>query len=91
MGVTKAFKEAIWLNDVVEDGQSAIHLAKNQIHHSRTKHIDVQFQFVGEILQEGDTLLHKIVTANNPSDMLTKTGLGVKFNHYLHLIYVGRI
>jgi len=54
MAVTEAFKEAIWLHGLIEDlgivqehvdvhcdSQSAICLVKNQVHHSRTKHIDV--------------------------------------------------
>ncbi|GMP46000.1 hypothetical protein CsSME_00014322 [Camellia sinensis var. sinensis] len=85
MAVTKAFKEAIWLHGLIEDlgivqkhvevfcdSQSAICLAKNQVHHARTKHIDVRFHFIREIVNEGDILLQKIGTADNPADMLTK-------------------
>ncbi|CAL8994262.1 unnamed protein product, partial [Prunus brigantina] len=36
--------------DVHCDSQSAIYLAKNQVHHARTKHIDVRFHFVREII-----------------------------------------
>ena len=71
MAVTEAIKEAIWLQGLVADlgviqektvycdSQSAIHLAKNQVHHSRTKHIDVCFHFIREILEEEDILLQK--------------------------------
>ncbi|CAL2262890.1 unnamed protein product [Prunus armeniaca] len=88
MAVTEAIKEAIWLQgllddlgiqhdhvDVHYDSQNAIYLAKNQVHHARTKHIDVRFHFVREIIDEGDILLQKIGAADNPADMLTK-GLG---------------
>ena len=84
MVVTEAIKEAIWLHGLVEDlgiyqehvsvfcdSQSAIYLAKNQVHHSRTKHIDVRFHFVREIIDEGDILLKKIRTVDNPADMMT--------------------
>ena len=84
MVVTKAVKEAIWLHGLVEDlgiyqehvyifydSQSAIYLEKNQVHHSRTKHIDVCFHFVREIIDEGDILLKKITTVDNPADMMT--------------------
>jgi hypothetical protein len=70
MAVADAIKEAIWLHGLTEDlgilqknmkvlcdSQSAIHLAKNQVHYARTKHIDVQFHFVCEIMEEGDILL----------------------------------
>ena len=101
MAVTKAFKEVIWLHglinnlgtdqkhvDVYCDSQSAICLAKNQVHHSRTKHIDVQFHFTREILNEGDVLLEKISTTDNPADMMTNVVSGVKFQHYLDLINI---
>ncbi|KAE8692180.1 putative ROP-interactive CRIB motif-containing protein 6 [Hibiscus syriacus] len=51
---------------------SAIHLAKNQVYHSRTKHIDVRYHFVREIFEEGKILLQKIATSENPADMMTK-------------------
>ncbi|CAL8992131.1 unnamed protein product, partial [Prunus brigantina] len=70
MAVTEAIKEAIWLQGLLDDlgvqqdhvdvhcdNQSAIYLAKNQVHHAHTKHIDVRFHFVREIIEEGDILL----------------------------------
>lgn len=48
--------------------QSAIHLAKNQVHHRRTKHIDVRFHFIQEIIKHGDVILKKIGTKHNPVD-----------------------
>ena len=103
MAVTEAFKEAIWLHGLIEDlgivqehvdvhcdSQSAICLAKNQVHHSRTKHIDVRFHFVREIMDEGDILLQKIGTADNPADMLTKCVSGIKFQHCLDLVNISR-
>ena len=73
---------------VLCDSQSAICLAKNSVHHARTKHIDVRFHFVREILNEGDILLEKINIANNPADMMTKVVSGIKFQHYLDLINI---
>ena len=70
------------------DSQSAICLAKNSVHHARTKHIDVRFHFIREILNEGDILLEKISTADNPADMMTKVVSGIKFQHCLDLINI---
>ncbi|KAE8731199.1 SWI/SNF-related matrix-associated actin-dependent regulator of chromatin subfamily A member [Hibiscus syriacus] len=66
MAVTEVVKEVIWLQGLFGelgmeqkhikvhcDSQSAIHLAKNQVYHARTKHIDVRYHFVREILEEG--------------------------------------
>ncbi|GMI78960.1 cysteine-rich RLK (RECEPTOR-like protein kinase) 8 [Hibiscus trionum] len=101
MAVAEAVKEAIWLNGLLEDlgvvqnhislycdSQSAIYLAKNQVYHSRTKHIDVRYHFVREIFEEGKILLQKIATTENPADMLTKVVTSIKFNHCLNLINI---
>ena len=101
MAMTEAIKEAIWLQGLLDDlgvdqdhlsvhcdSMSAIFLAKNQVHHSRTKHIDVRYHFVREIIEEGDILLEKIDTKENPADMLTKVVSGIKFNHCMNLINI---
>ena len=67
---------------------SAIYLAKNQVYHARTKHIDVRFHFVREILKEGDLMLEKIHTKENPSDMLTKMVSGVKFKYFKNVLHI---
>ena len=70
------------------DSHSVIHLMKNQIYHARTKHIDVRFHFVREIVDDGKILLQKIKTAENPADMLTKVVMTIKFKHCLNLINI---
>ena len=99
MAATEAVKEAIWLKGLLGDlgviqeniavfcdNQSAIFLAKNQTYHARTKHIDVKYHYVREIIESGVVLLKKIDTKDNPADMLTKIVSEVKFQHYLKLI-----
>jgi len=63
-------------------------LAKNQVYHARTKHIDVRFHFVREILDEGDIELQKIYTKENSADVLTKVVPGVKFAHCKELLHI---
>ncbi|KAE8691959.1 hypothetical protein F3Y22_tig00110864pilonHSYRG00223 [Hibiscus syriacus] len=85
MAISEAVKEVIWLNGLMEDlgvvqshislycdSQSSIHLAKNQVYHSWTKHIDARYHFVREIFEEGKIILQKITTSENPTDMMTK-------------------
>ncbi|KAL5865755.1 hypothetical protein ACOSQ3_003269 [Xanthoceras sorbifolium] len=104
MAVTEAVKEAIWLQGLLEDlgigqkhfkvycdNQSAIHLAKNQVYHARTKHIDVRYHFVREIIEEGGVQIQKIHTAENPADMMTKVVTAIKFKHCLSLINILQI
>ena len=54
------------------DNQSAIHLAKNSVFHSRTKHIELKYHFIRSVLDEELLKLEKIHTSQNSADMLTK-------------------
>jgi len=80
--MTEVMDKAIWLQGLLNnldhdllkinhDSMSA-YLAKNQVYHARTKHIDVRFHFVGEILDEGDIELQKIHTNENPAIYLPR-------------------
>ena len=104
MAATEVVKEAIWLKGllgdlgviqeniaVLCDNQSAIFLVKNQTYHARTKHIDVKYHYVREIIESGVMLLRKIDTKDNLSDMLMKVVSGVKFQHCLKLIQILRL
>ena len=54
------------------DSQSAICLAKNAMLHARTKHFDVRYHFIREVLEDGLITLININTSQNPVDALTK-------------------
>ena len=72
------------------DSHSAIFLAKNQVYHARTKHIDVRFHKIKELVSSGKLLLERIHTSENAIDMLTKPVTIEKFKHYLDLILDAR-
>ncbi|KAM2581849.1 hypothetical protein TB1_004065 [Malus domestica] len=104
MAMVEAIKEAIWTLGLIEDfgvkqhkldeycdSQSAIYLAKYQVHHARTKHIDVRYHFVREVIAEGEILVKKIATADNPTDMLVKIVGVSKFKHCLDLVHVSQV
>jgi hypothetical protein len=55
------------------DIQSAIFLAKNPTYHSNTKHIDIQYHFVRDMVEEKKVLLMKVDTLKNVADSLTKS------------------
>jgi hypothetical protein len=102
MSLTKAVKEAIWLHGFLGDlgieqvdcvvfchNQSAIHLAKDEKFHERTKHIDVLNFFSIQLHVKNKYLyVMKIGTKDNPSDMLTKVVPRAKFEHCLSLVGV---
>ena len=61
------------------DNLSAIFLAKNPYYHSNTKHIDVQYHFVRDMVEEKKVLLAKVDTLKNVADSLTKSVSTEKF------------
>ena len=60
-----------------EDNQSTISLAKNQHSHGRTKHVDIKYHFICDMVQSGRIKLLYCPSENMLADMLTK-GLPVK-------------
>ena len=98
MALTAAAKEGIWLKGLVNslglhhdqaivycDSLSAICLAKDHVHHERTKHIDVRYHF---LRNESRIKVKKVGTADNPADMFTKPVPHSKFQHCLDLLNV---
>ncbi|KAK4400830.1 Retrovirus-related Pol polyprotein from transposon TNT 1-94 [Sesamum angolense] len=91
--VAEAAKEALWLSGLSKelcveqggvqlhcDSPSAIYLAKNQVCHARTKHIDVRYHKIRELIAFGEIILQKFHTSDNAVDMLTKLLTVDKFN-----------
>src|SRR6202044_333190 len=85
MAPTHASKEIVWLQRLCSsmglvqeairidcDGQSAIFLAKNPAYHSKKKHIDVQYHFVRDMIEDKKVLLVKVDTLKNTADALKK-------------------
>ena len=93
MAATHASKEAVWLQRLCSsigfvqkdlrldcDSQSAIFLAKNPTYHAKTKHIDVQYHFVRDMVEEKKVLLENVDTVKNVADSLTKFVSTKKFS-----------
>ncbi|MCO5609880.1 hypothetical protein L7F22_064113 [Adiantum nelumboides] len=102
VAASKACKEAIWLGRLVTDlgikehvpmlhcdSQSAIQLARNPVYHSKTKHVDVKYHFIKEMLEDNRIQLVKVHTTENPADLLTKGLLTASFAHCRKLLGVG--
>ncbi|PHT75080.1 hypothetical protein T459_18602 [Capsicum annuum] len=65
-----------------------IFLTKDQMFYERTKHIDVRYHFLHEIIARSDIVVRNISTNDNPTDMMTNTLPSVKFEHCLDLVSV---
>ena len=86
MEATHASKEAVWLQILCSgiglvqqavrldyDNQSVIFLTKNPTYHSKTKHINVQYHFLRDMVEDKKVLLEKDDTLKNVADSLTKS------------------
>ncbi|CAL5417495.1 unnamed protein product [Camellia sinensis] len=99
IAAAEAGKEMLWLKRFLQelglkqekftvhcDSQSAIDLSKNSMYHSRTKHIDVRYHWIREVMDKQLLELIKIHTDMNPSDMMTKGVTRDKLEVCKHLI-----
>ena len=102
IAATKAVKEVMWLKgsllelrliqkEVVlyTNSQSAIHLCKNLAFHERSKHIQVKYHFIRDMIAQGAFRIEKVPTDLNPSDMGTKILPVSKFNVCKNLLNIG--
>jgi hypothetical protein len=101
VSATEGVKEAIWMRgliselgvpqDVIKvycDSHSAICLTKNDMFQFKTKHIDIKYHFIRDIVAEGKIKVDEIYTDENHVDMLTKPLSNTKFKHCLDLVGV---
>ena len=54
------------------DNQSAISIAKNLVHHNRTKHVEIDRHFIKEKIENGTVSLLYTPTSQQIADILTK-------------------
>ena len=94
MALTEAAKEVIFLQQLIfelvekdvrptkimVDNQSTIKMCENPSQHQRTKHIDVKYLYVRELIQEGKITLEYVDTNANVADVFTKPTVGSRFH-----------
>lgn len=84
--ITEAGQELLWLRRMMEcfgcrdpdatvrqsDNLGAIHLTNKSIFHGRTKHIEIQYHWIREVVKTGELLLQHCHTNDMIADLLTK-------------------
>jgi hypothetical protein len=102
MAVSESAKEAIWLRGLYSklcgisscvtihcDSKSSICLTKDQMFHERTKHIDIKYHFIRDVIARGGVIkVRKIHTRDNFVDMMTKSVPTAKFELCSRLVWI---
>ena len=64
------------------DNQSCIKMTENPVFHDKSKHIEICYHFICDMVQRGALKLQYISTDEQVADVLTKPLSCVKFEHF---------
>jgi hypothetical protein len=84
--ISEGAKEALWLKNFLtelgchpkapialwNDNTGAVALAHDPLHHARTKHIDIKYHFIRDLIERRIVALKYMSTEHMPADILTK-------------------
>ena len=76
---------------VFYDNTSAINFSKNPIQHSKSKHVEIQYHFIRDLVEDEIVFLEFINTDNQKADIFTKPLDGPQFESLRKTIGVGII
>jgi len=64
------------------DNQSCVKLSENSVFHDRSKHIDMKYHYIRDIVQKGGVKLQYVSTEAQGGDIFTKPLARVKFAYF---------
>ena len=96
IAASTASREAVWLQKLLADifdseleptvihcdNQSCIKLSENPVFHDRSKHIEIKYHFIRDVVQRGAVKLQYIRTDEQITDILTKPLSRLKFVYF---------
>ena len=102
---THTAKEALWLRSFVDkirgprgeligikcDNQGVIALAKDNKFHSHTKHIDLQYHFIREAVEDNKIKMEYVPTDKNVADIFTKALAKPRFVGFMERLGLGEL
>ncbi|CAI7880441.1 unnamed protein product [Closterium sp. NIES-54] len=72
------------------DNASTIHLTQDPVYHARSKHIELRYFFIYELVQQGLIFVREIAAEANLADIFTKALLCPAHSAFLRLIGLAR-
>lgn len=85
---SKSMKMPIQLNG---DNKGALDLIRNPEFHARTKHVDVQFHFVREVIEDGFAITKHVPTSDMIADIFTKPLTPTTFRKFRSMLGVQEV
>ena len=64
------------------DNKSCIKMTENLVFHDRSKHIEIKYLYIRDMMQKGAIKLQYVSTDEQVVDVLTKPLSRVKFKHF---------
>lgn len=96
MAISAVVQEIIWIRSLITemlgaaaiskqsiiycDNQAAASISRDDVHHARTKHIDIKHHFIRQHIADGSIAIKWITTNKQTADVLTKALGENKFN-----------
>ena len=88
--------EAVWLRKLLSDlfdlqldatciycdNQSCVKLSKNPVFHDKSKHIEIKYHYIRDMVQRGEVKLQYVVIGEHIANVLTKPLARVKFEYF---------
>lgn len=101
IALTESVKELVWYSRILNelnliesvkpkqycDNEAAIYFVRNNPENLKTKHIDIKYQFIRQLINEKLFDLEFVSSRNNLADFLTKPLLVNKFKVFLNNIF----
>ena len=101
IGLAATTKESLYLSQLLssmdgksyecakiyEDNQGAIALTKNPVNRQRSKHIDIKYHFLREVVRNRKVEIHYCPTAKMVADMFTKPATRVKLTKFKTFLF----
>ena len=65
------------------DNQGSLFWSENAVTEKHSKHIDIQYHYIHDLIERKEIILDFIKGKNNPADILTKNLRGILFSRFI--------